>query len=134
MSQGAGRKTKHHRKPRSLGGKTETGNISSVTRREHQSWHTLFSNHSASEILEHFKRFYALFSEDADMGGQIHPPSGITQQWRAWTILFGNMDLKDMIYTINEVWLDPDYRLNIIVEPAERVTLKRHQRRKQTKQ
>ena len=42
--------TKHHRKPRSLGGKTTERNISILSQTKHEAWHTLFQNYSPNEI------------------------------------------------------------------------------------
>lgn len=42
--------TKHHRKPRSIGGADKTDNISLVSESSHQAWHTLFGNKTAPEI------------------------------------------------------------------------------------
>lgn len=38
------RTTKHHRRCRSNGGTNDDGNISKVTPKEHEAWHTLFGN------------------------------------------------------------------------------------------
>lgn len=59
------KKSEHHRRPRSLGGKTEPRNLSKVSCKKHVSWHTLFQNMTPEEIAK----------------------------------------------TINETWLDPDYRM-----------------------
>jgi hypothetical protein len=43
--------TVHHRKPTSIGGERQANrNKSDVPRIQHQSWHNLFSNHSAPTI------------------------------------------------------------------------------------
>lgn len=42
--------SRHHRKPRSLGGSDEPANISVVTQKHHNAWHTLFSNYSPETI------------------------------------------------------------------------------------
>ncbi len=44
------RNTKHHRKPRSVGGTSNHGNISMVTKKEHQAYHVLFSNKNPQEV------------------------------------------------------------------------------------
>lgn len=41
---------RHHRLPRSRGGKNDKRNISFVPRVKHIAWHTLFENLSAQEI------------------------------------------------------------------------------------
>lgn len=42
--------TKHHRKPRSLGGTSDSANISWVSNFQHQGWHAVASNHTAPTI------------------------------------------------------------------------------------
>lgn len=128
MSKGPGRKTKHHRKPRSLGGHSGDGNISIVTRREHEAWHCLFSNLPAPEILGKLKSFYDLFSEPTEESEKIKIPWCVTEQWKAWTILFGNMFLEDIVNIINIVWIDPDYKLVITSELAKKVSITRRRR------
>lgn len=41
---------RHHRKPKSLGGKDDDRNISFVPVKQHRAWHTLFRNESPQEI------------------------------------------------------------------------------------
>lgn len=38
--------TEHHRRPRTLGGKSEPRNISKVPVNKHRAWHLLFKNHT----------------------------------------------------------------------------------------
>ena len=52
-----GQLTRHHRRPKSLGGKNdfnnvENGNISFVPQRLHEAWHLLFANNSPGRICE----------------------------------------------------------------------------------
>jgi hypothetical protein len=44
--------TRHHRKPKSRGGKNDKRNISIVNDRKHEAWHLLFSNHTPHMIAE----------------------------------------------------------------------------------
>ena len=46
------RSSRHHRRPRSLGGSSESSNISSVGVAEHRAWHTLFYNDEAQHICQ----------------------------------------------------------------------------------
>jgi hypothetical protein len=46
------RVTKHHRKPVALGGLTTKENISHVTHKRHNAWHTLFGAMTIEEIVE----------------------------------------------------------------------------------
>lgn len=41
---------KHHRRPRSIGGKNNQRNISILPRVIHRAWHILFANHTAETI------------------------------------------------------------------------------------
>lgn len=42
--------SKHHRKPRSIGGTNDSKNISMVNEKMHNAWHTLFKNKTPCEI------------------------------------------------------------------------------------
>ena len=44
--------TRHHRKPRSKGGKDCNRNISIVPSNKHEAWHLLFSNKEPHEIAK----------------------------------------------------------------------------------
>jgi hypothetical protein len=44
------RPTKHHRKPRSIGGGNEPRNISMVPCYQHEAWHAIVLNHTAFTI------------------------------------------------------------------------------------
>lgn len=52
------RLTRHHRKPKSLGGGSEPENISHIKCKKHVSWHILFGDMSAEEIAEEINKFY----------------------------------------------------------------------------
>lgn len=49
--QDKGKLTKHHRKPKSIGGSNKAYNISRVPRGQHESWHNLFGNKTVPEIV-----------------------------------------------------------------------------------
>lgn len=42
--------TRHHRKPRSIGGKSEPRNVVRIPGHKHAAWHLLFYNATAEEI------------------------------------------------------------------------------------
>lgn len=42
----------HHRRPQSLGGRTEPRNISTVPINKHRAWHLLFKNYSPQVIAK----------------------------------------------------------------------------------
>lgn len=44
--------TRHHRRPKSHGGKHEGLNISYIPQRLHQAWHVLFANNAPARICE----------------------------------------------------------------------------------
>lgn len=52
------KKSRHHRKPRSLGGKTEPRNISVVDKRRHAHWHALFGNKPIEEIARELNEIW----------------------------------------------------------------------------
>lgn len=50
--------TRHHRKPRSLGGGNEPENISHIKFKFHEAWHLLFGDKPAKEIAEEINKYY----------------------------------------------------------------------------
>jgi hypothetical protein len=50
--------TRHHRKPRSLGGTATKTNISRLPPKKHTAWHILFSNLTPEKIAEEINRLY----------------------------------------------------------------------------
>ncbi len=50
--------TRHHRKPRSLGGTAAQTNISRLPPKKHDAWHILFRNLEPEQIAEEINRFY----------------------------------------------------------------------------
>jgi len=50
--------TKHHRKCRSNGGNSEARNISIVSNKQHEAWHTLFENKDPYEIVTIINRVW----------------------------------------------------------------------------
>ncbi len=53
-----GRLTTHHRKPRSIGGKSEPRNVVRIPERKHAAWHVLFANRTAEEIAHLISETY----------------------------------------------------------------------------
>jgi hypothetical protein len=51
-------KDRHHRKPRSIGGKNNKENVSILPRKKHVAWHVLFQNYDAPTIAEVINQFY----------------------------------------------------------------------------
>jgi len=50
--------TKHHRKPKSLGGTGEPRNVVWLPNKKHEAFHLLFSNKTPQEIADEMTRFY----------------------------------------------------------------------------
>ena len=121
MSNGPGRKTKHHRRPKSLGGKRTKENTSIVPRREHAAWHKLFDNYSAQFILEKLKVYLVIFSAAATEG-ELAGTGTVSKQRLAWEILFRDKNVEEILELINSVWLDPDCEFVIISSGALRCT------------
>lgn len=44
--------SRHHKKPRSLGGSDNQKNISIVPQKQHEAWHILFSNLPGDEVIK----------------------------------------------------------------------------------
>ena len=49
---------RHHRKPRSIGGKNDARNISYIPRTHHDAWHLLFQNWPAQKIAERINHWF----------------------------------------------------------------------------
>lgn len=52
------RNSRHHRKPKKLGGKSEPENISIVPHKLHQAWHTMFGCMKPNEIIDQINRIW----------------------------------------------------------------------------
>jgi hypothetical protein len=50
--------TRHHRKPKSLGGGMNKRNISLLPNKKHDAWHILFRNATPEQIAEEINRWY----------------------------------------------------------------------------
>jgi hypothetical protein len=51
-------KTRHHRKPRSVGGSDRKDNISRIPEDLHRAWHLLFANNPPHTIANLINEFY----------------------------------------------------------------------------
>jgi hypothetical protein len=101
--------TKHHRKPRRLGGSNNGNNISYVLRFKHEAWHALFDSLGAPEIFDKFVRYWDSFGESIASLGHVF--GRINKKKSAWIILFGDLNEHQIVSEINDVWLDPTYRI-----------------------
>jgi hypothetical protein len=50
--------TTHHRKPRSIGGKSEPRNVVRIPGNKHAAWHLLFSNFTPEQIAQLISETY----------------------------------------------------------------------------
>lgn len=113
----------HHRRPRSLGGTIEPGNISYVTPTSHKHWHTLVGNMNAIQICDHLNRILPMpkgmklickfiNGVKVESKGEQHSRKSKKIE-NARKALFKELDFKATIAYINNVWLDPSYHLYI---------------------
>ncbi len=50
--------SRHHRKPRSIGGSNEPPNTVKVPHHKHEAWHILFKNMTAQQIFEEINNIW----------------------------------------------------------------------------
>lgn len=119
------RTEEHHRRPTSLDGNNSPSNISYVIPRLHRHWHTLVGNMNAYQTANKinkmpFKPENVYLICDFINGNEVKKTgNGDSLNFRklknAWDSLFINCNnFEEIIYYINNVWLDPAYRLRII--------------------
>lgn len=70
--------TRHHRKPKSIGGCNEPENISVIRLKKHVAWHILFGDMCAKQIAEEINKYYLdpSFKFVARGTGYVHPRKG----------------------------------------------------------
>jgi hypothetical protein len=95
-------RSKHHRKPRSLGGTNAERNISEVCHKKHEAWHILFVNYPAPMIAYRIEELWYGSYELTE------------KQKKAWFLLFDGMTSQEILDEINQVWLDPDYEIRFV--------------------
>lgn len=114
----------HHRRARSLGGKSTPANISYVKSIPHRHYHTLFGNKNANQVCEWLNKYCPFKPEgvkvtckfvggtEVDKLGQFcsKKPGKIAT---AWNSLMKGLDFAQSVEYINNVWLDPSYRLEL---------------------
>lgn len=125
------KKTKHHRKPTSIGGtggRNHRGNISWVPCCLHEAWHILFRNLPAPEILMRLVKFYYTIGVGA-AENQSHCTVKITSvEKRAWSLLFEKKSLDEIAQICNRSYLDPDYKFTVTVAQVKRIAIKRQRK------
>jgi len=115
----------HHRRSRFTGGGENKSNISNVPPHLHKAWHVLFGSMNAIQICNLINKskflppgtwLFCEFingSEVQKMGGQ--ESKNENKRRIAWNTLFSKCsDFHEIISYINNVWLDPSYRLRIL--------------------
>ena len=113
--------TRHHRKPRRLGGENSGINISYVRRDEHAAWHILFDSLDAQGVIIKFKEYWMRFGRRISINGEIF--GKITKKKRAWQTLFGNKPIHRIISEINDIWLDPEFKIRARIPNLKESTL-----------
>lgn len=85
-------------------------------------------------MFQRFKDFYEVFGSNGKSDFQKRR----AQEWvqskkprikkkQAWRDLFGSMSLTEIVQTINDVWIDPDYEIIIETQqvPSVKIVSKR---------
>lgn len=122
------RPSKHHRRPRSIGGSSSDYNISYIKVELHNWWHVLYGNMNAYQICEQLEidlREYRNFEINSKLickfiNGKEVRESGSYKSKRplrrltAFSGLFKNKTIPNIIAWINNVFLDPSYHFYIV--------------------
>lgn len=116
----------HHRRPTSLDGSSNPGNLSYVKGVDHRNWHTMVGNMNAFQIadfINHLDESYKpenLIVECKFINGTQVRGKGKGNNSKnkkkianAWTALFGEFSFTESIAWINNIWLDPSYHLYV---------------------
>lgn len=115
--------TKHHRKPRSLGGADLQSNLSYVPQKHHRAWHNLMGNMSAPEIARKLGKLFPDFYFIAvprvplytvALSQRAHYTKSKALQDRSIEILWGKWSIPMIVHNINERWLDRDYCIHAL--------------------
>lgn len=101
--------TRHHRKPQRHGGSNNGNNISFVPRYKHGAWHVLFDSLKAPAVFNNFIWYWNAFGKSITNFG--HTFGGDNRKISAWIILFDDLKAYQILAEINDVWLDPAYRI-----------------------
>lgn len=111
----------HHRRPRSIGGNSNPGNMSFVTKEKHMAWHVLVGNMNAYQIGDYFDHSIYKPQGTKVTCKFINGTEVITQGennskraskiLKAWNILFEGLNFKEILSYVNNTFLDPSYHL-----------------------
>jgi hypothetical protein len=111
----------HHRRPRSLGGSTNTPNISYVNDKMHKAWHVLFGNMNAMQICKDLNKIKDFVPEGftivckfingtrVEKFGQNSSKNKNKRSYALYVLFKGLMNFEEKIQFINNTWLDPSY-------------------------
>lgn len=114
----------HHRRPRSIGGSSNPGNISFITKEHHMAWHVLVGNMNAYQIGDYFDhsihkpqgtKVVCKFINGTQVikQGENNSKKG-TKILKAWNILFEGLNFKEILSYVNNSFLDPGYHLYLL--------------------
>ncbi|HNW71895.1 MAG TPA: hypothetical protein PKZ36_03320 [Candidatus Paceibacterota bacterium] len=117
----------HHRRPRSLGGKSSPSNVSYVPKKEHRAYHIIWGNKNIYQIRDdiNLSPLNLIGRPDDEMvicrfiNGERVENKGENNSKkqkrvnRAYEILFKGMTFQEKISYLNNVFLDPSYHFYI---------------------
>ena len=111
----------HHRRPRSIGGSTNPGNVSYIKEELHRSWHVLVGNMNAYQIADFFDntpkkpekiKVTCKFINGTQVSGRGKNNSvNSSKLSKAWYTLFNGLNFNEIIEYVNNTFLDPSYHL-----------------------
>ena len=117
---------RHHRRPESLGGSSEPGNISYVFPKKHSAWHALYANLNAEQTCVEFNKDLNLFRDinftlklEFINGSKVKKIGRYGTKWpilrkAAFDTLFNGLRNKEILKYVNSVWLDPSYHFYVM--------------------
>jgi hypothetical protein len=114
----------HHRRPRSIGGTSNPGNISFITKERHMAWHVLVGNMNAYQIADYFDysihkpqktKVICKFINGTEVITLGENNSKKTSKiLKAWNILFEGLNFQEILSYVNNTFLDPSYHLYLV--------------------
>ena len=101
--------TRHHRRPKKHGGSNHESNISHVRRDKHGAWNVLFDSLKVPYVFDNFIRYWNGFGRSLTNSNFVY--GKIKRKKVAWMILFGGLKPHEILFEINNVWIDPRFRI-----------------------
>lgn len=113
--------SRHHRKPRRLGGTDDSSNISWVPRGRHEAFHLLFDSFPVETVTEWLNLFLDLFgtrgtvSNEQERRGDywMGEKKSRLKKKNAWFVFIEERELEEIVDDMNANWIDPDYQIGI---------------------